>query len=102
MKFADRVRRHVPWGKDSELKILRSETMNREELIRFVEFLLKTQEDLKKSLEAANEQEPELLKQIEQMTKAQNEFLAQNASLQKSLNDLTEEIRLSCKGKRKL
>lgn len=71
--------------------------MDREELIRFVEFLLKTQDDLKKSLEAADERIAGLLKQNEQMTKAQNELLSQNASLQKSLNALTEEIRLSRK-----
>lgn len=75
--------------------------MDREELIRFVEFLLKTQDDLKKSLEAADERIAGLLKQNEQMAKAQNELLAQNASLQKSLNALTEEIRLSRKGRRK-
>lgn len=79
--FMNRVHRHVPMGKDSEPKILGSETMNREELIRFVEFLLKTQDDLKKSLEAADERIAGLLKQIEQMAKAQNELLAQTASL---------------------
>ena len=69
--------------------------MDREELIRFVEFLLKTQDDLKKSLEAADERSAGLQRQVEQL-------LAQNASLQKSLNALTEEIRQSRRGRRKL